>query len=292
MNVATHKGTIFPFEYFEGKISYEDIARFRGNGISHAYASLITGRCGSTLFASLCRNVGFGIGEEPFIEQPFESYEEYTPQEVRRFVERSISEGAIDGRYYFQINPQRYSALKHLFVEHGLSHFISRFSMILRRNIVAQALSFAVATQTGIWHRDEKATAPKDDGKVQITDLQIVEWIEHIHNLELQCFSICREQSQTLVLFYEDIVASPLESLALFLADHGYAPAGRMVFDEIAKDASLRNPPNFSRYQAFMQAYPFFNQVLAARMRGGIPHLGTSEAVARVRAMTYGMQQP
>jgi hypothetical protein len=281
--------TLFPFEYFEGRISLDDIAQLKGLGIRHVFASLISGRCGSTFFASLCRNAGFGQGEEPFIEQPYEGYQDYTTQEVRRYFDRSVVEGAVGDRYYFQISPQRYLALKHLFVETGLSQFISRFSMILRRNIVAQALSYAVAARSGIWHRYAELSDLSGDGVV-ITDLEIAEWIAHVYNLELQCFSICRAQEQTLVLFYEDIIASPMESLALFVEDHGYSLPAHVSLDEFSASATLRNPPNFTRYAAFMRSYPFFNQVLAGRMKGGIPSLGVTEAVGRVRAMVSGLR--
>jgi hypothetical protein len=272
---------IFPFEYFSSRITLNDVEDLRQLAPNGVHASLITGRCGSTLFAAMCRNARFGVGDEPFIEREYDAYADFSPAEVLLFLRQSMEEGSRGGRFYFQVNPQRYHALRYLFVDDGLVRFIDRFSIILRRNIVAQALSFATAAKSGVWHLySEKDVVP--DAPV-VTDAEMAEWILHIHSQEAQSFSICAGRARALVLFYEDIVAAPIETLELFLRDAGVGLAPDVSTDMLMAGGTLKNPQSFDRYLQFMESYPVFHEILAERMRGLIPTPSLGAAVERVR---------
>lgn len=271
---------VFPFEYFESRISQQDVEDFRKSGASEVYISLISGRCGSTLFSHFCKNVNFGNGEEPFNERPYGEYAFYAPDDIREFVQHSIDLSSIEGRYYFQLNAQRFHYFSKMFAPGVLEGWITRISLILRRNIVSQAISLATAIKTGLWHRFTQSDAHHH---YDLPDTEILDCIEQIHNQELLAFALCKHQQHTLVLFYEDIASAALETVTLFMSDCGYAPPTRERAARIASSTPSPLPKNPAIYANFMHRHPDFQRILSGRLMGDIPSHAIPEALNRAR---------
>lgn len=272
---------VFPFEYFRTRISPTDIDRLRSSVAPNAYVSIITARCGSTLFSKLCQSTKFGIGEEPFNERPYSQYAFYNPNEPYHFLEQSARLGSIDGRYYFQINAQRFRYLRHLFQLGSLDSWIARYSIILRRNIVAQAFSLAQAVKTGIWHAHSD-TAPFS--APPLSDREILDCLIQIHHLEVEAFTLCANQPHTLILTYEDIVSNPFETLQLFLSDCGHSNLSLGSTEYRDQNLTARLPRNFSAYCAFLERHPEFKNVIAERLAGKIPSFRMPEIISAASA--------
>lgn len=109
-----------------------------------------------------------------------------------------------------------------------------------RRNHVEQAVSWAMACQTGVWAQkaDEKSqprVAPKFDFKV------IDEWCNRIAAHDQSWANFFREnQIEPLVLFYEDVVASHRAAAERVLEFRGlpFPPAMEIPAPAIEKQAT------------------------------------------------------
>jgi hypothetical protein len=241
---------------------------------------LISGRCGSTLFSHFCRNLNFGHGEEPFNERPYGEYAFYAPDDIRGFVQHSIDLSSIEGRYYFQINAQRFHYFSKMFAPGVLEGWITRLSLILRRNIVSQAISLASALKSGLWHRYNQSDTHNPP---HLSDTEILDCIEQIHNQELLAFALCKHQPHTLVIFYEDIASAPLETTTLFMSDCGYPPPTQEKAAKIMTSQPTQMPKNPAIYTNFMHRYPAFQSILSHRLMGDIPSHAILQAIDRAR---------
>lgn len=275
---------LFPSDYFSDKLTISDISTFRSNGYNRIYASLITGRCGSTFFSKMCQNAGFGYGEEPFNERGISGFSDFPPSALRLFVERTMEMGSMEGRYYFQITPPRLDALAPMFDGDAFSTFVDRYSLILRRNIVAQALSYIMAVRTGVWHSYTGTSAVDYQDSIAVSDMEIAQWVLDIHNMEVRAVELCAHQKNTVVLFYEDIVLAPLEMLNWFFNDCSYEPNHKISTQSIFNETPQKTGGEWSyvRYRDILKRYPCLYDVLSERMRGRIPTATVLEFVAQV----------
>ena len=175
-------------------------------GVQNVAWSLITGRCGSTYLASLTRAARFGSGSEPLNDLTKTSAEKELPS----YLEKTIRNSAINGRWYFQINWPRFEKLESL-----LPVFEQEPSLVLRRNIFAQALSYWNAQKTGLWHEHSERTFLR---QAKTPDLDPAGWVRKISTYEV---AIKERFPNARTFYYEDIVASPTEMLHEFVRYHG-----------------------------------------------------------------------
>lgn len=197
-------------------------------GVRKVCVSLIPGRCGSTLFGEMVAQWGcFGKGTEAFNERPREKWLRHAGS-GREFLSWVIRHRAAGGVFWFQAAPHRHD---HLLT--GLDPAIPRdwrYSVILRRNIVAQAMSYVYAIGSQVWHSScpgfDPSTPLDLPGKVDLLADQVLDWVSQLVRYEDRIRAILDERGdeRTLVLFYEDIICDPREAVSRFYRDAGVAP--------------------------------------------------------------------
>ena len=189
--------------------------------ISYIIASVQ--RSGTHLLCSILRSTGIaGTPEEHFLSKPGETWEKrwgapsrvaYVQNVLRQNTATNGVFGAVVMWSYFERMLemlQEIPAYKNLNGAQLLAAVFNtpRYIWMRRRNHVEQAVSWAMASQTGIWAQtgEEKLQAPavpKFDFKV------IDEWCNRIAAHDDGWASYFREnQIEPLILFYEDVVAS------------------------------------------------------------------------------------
>jgi len=189
--------------------------------ISYVVASVQ--RSGTHLLCSILRSTGIaGSPEEYFLSKPGETWEKRwgTPSReayVQHILRQNTAANGVFGAVvmwsYFDLMLQMLQeipAYKNLNGAQLLANVLStpKYIWMRRRNHVEQAVSWAIACQTGIWAQtgEEKLqprAVPKFDFKV------IDEWCNRIAAHEAGWENYFQEnQIEPLVLFYEDVVAS------------------------------------------------------------------------------------
>jgi trehalose 2-sulfotransferase len=213
--------------------------------ISYIIAS--TQRSGTHLLCSILRSTGVaGSPEEFFLSKPGETWEKRWDAPSRDgYIERVLEEntgangvfGAVVMWSYFERMLQLLQEIPAYKNLHGAQLLATvygepKYIWMRRRNHVEQAVSWAMACQTGIWAQrmgvtSQPGVTPKFDFKV------IDEWCNRIAAHEASWENYFREnQIEPLVLYYEDVVACHraaaervLEFLALPLPHRMEIPA-------------------------------------------------------------------
>jgi trehalose 2-sulfotransferase len=200
---------------------YNHIFRQMNPAISYIIASVQ--RSGTHLLCSILRSTGIaGSPEEYFLSKPGETWEKRwgTPSRVA-YVEQVLRQNtAANGVFgtvvmwsYFERMLQMFQEIPEYKSLNGAQLLGAvlrnpKYIWMRRRNHVEQAVSWAMACQTGIWtqkseEKSQPSAAPQFDFKV------IDEWCKRITAHDEGWSNYFREnQIEPLVLFYEDVVAS------------------------------------------------------------------------------------
>jgi LPS sulfotransferase NodH len=194
-------------------------------GVGRVCVSLIPGRCGSSLLASLVEQLGCcGNGHEVFNERRASKWRLVGGSGCEYFA-AAVREHSLGGVFWFQITPQRHN---HLLTNCAPS--ISRawrYSVILRRDIVAQAISYIYAIGSGVWHSSCPSYSPTSpvelSGDLDLIADRVFEWIAFIIRIERQIVEILesRDDGPFWVYFYEDIVRDQARAVSEFCRDAG-----------------------------------------------------------------------
>lgn len=164
------------FQDLEGQANSPRLESFdwREHGVSIPYVIFIAGRCGSTLLTHLLKASGLcGIPDEFFNNSHYynvfvraKTFSEYFSGVVRMH--------SSHGRFGFQIDPLRFVHLKQ-----SIDFFnvfprpTTPLFWMTRRDIVAQAWSFAKAKITGVWHAHQLGLVTDVADKRIVTDRDI-----------------------------------------------------------------------------------------------------------------------
>jgi LPS sulfotransferase NodH len=180
-------------------------------------------RSGTHLLCSILRSTGIaGSPAEYFLSKPGETWEERWRASSRpAYIERVLDQNTTPaGVFGVVIMWSYFEAMLHLFREIPAYKSLTgskllaavfhspKYIWMRRRNRVEQAISWAMACQTGIWAQTagvkmQPRALPQFDFKV------IDAWCERIAEHEVRWANYFREnQIEPLVLFYEDVVAS------------------------------------------------------------------------------------
>src|SRR5438034_10726168 len=189
--------------------------------ISYIIAS--TQRSGTHLLCSILRSTGIaGSPEEFFMSKPGETWEERWNAPSRAgYIERVLQDntgangvfGAVVMWSYFERMLQMLQELR----EHNrftgpelIAELFNRpkYIWMRRRNHVEQAVSWAMACQTGVWA--QKAEEKLQPNAIPRFDFKVIdEWCNRIAAHDEGWANYFRENRiEPLVLFYEDVVAS------------------------------------------------------------------------------------
>jgi trehalose 2-sulfotransferase len=200
---------------------YNHLIRQMNPAISYIIASVQ--RSGTHLLCSILRSTGMaGSPEEYFLSKPGETWEERwgTPSRIAYLQHVLSQKRAANGVFgtvvmwsYFERMLQLLQEIPEYKNLNGTQLLAAVFNTpkyiwMRRRNHVEQAVSWAIACQTGVWTKkgEEKSqprVVPEFDFKV------IDEWCRRIVAHDEGWANYFREnQIEPLVLFYEDVVAS------------------------------------------------------------------------------------
>lgn len=242
-------------EYFHGqRLSEVELSRIIADiGSPSICVSLITGRCGSTHLAEIVKNYGrFGTGHDAFHALPTGTWQEGNPaRDLAKFIQGTLGRRALAGGVaYLQISPARFERLMTLLPESFFE--IASFSSITRRNILAQAISYAFAIATDFWHDYGDAEYDKNF----VPDDVITTISQHIKCiLEGEKYiSQFQDEHPNVMggnIFYEDIVADPLTAISTLIIMHGHVPDIHRLAEAFARHSGTRK----ITYLAFPDIY-------------------------------------
>ena len=269
-----------PSEYFsEGFQTVDDLARLLADeGVRTLSISIITGRSGTTLLSHICRSYGFGVGEEPFNERPEGEYKQ-TPGEFAVFVSRLLHGNVIDGHFYFQITPARFRPLSTLIPIHYWKELGAAVSLVFRRNVFAQAISFCNAVSSGVWHANQ---SPVGGNGRSFDGIWALEWVRTVLNDEIEARRMASEirDGATPILYYEDLIAATFESVAAFLSAHRVDVEPARLQQAIQSSRTVASKVERSGYEAqyeeLRRVFPYLDRWLIERIRSG-----SSDALCR-----------
>lgn len=258
-------------DYFSSGVTLD---RFRelcaSTGVESIHVSIIPGRCGSTFLSHITKRVGFGQGDEVFNGWTEEKLKDWAScDQFDQFLTLLMQESVVDNRLYFQVDPWRLEALLPILPkDFGPFPNVTRYTILLRRNIVAQAISYFNANATGLWHSDQGIV--ETTSRAMFTEQRIMYWIEHIHTMEKKIVEIFPEGMPD-TYYYEDLVASPFETIALFLQRSDFAVRPIMIAealkDESAPKKIIRDEYAI-QYMSVINKYPWLRDALSERSAG------------------------
>ncbi len=242
--------------------------------------SLIPGRCGSTLLSSMCSRYGFGRGNENFNEAEPEILGKIAgSDEFDIFLSRVFQDSVLNHRFYFQLTPHRLVDLFKLVPADCFENI--KATCLFRRNVFAQALSYYNALRTGIWHTIQDAQTPTEqDRDGEFNPIAVLNWVWRLLRIELQSRKACQEiSSHSLVLYYEDLVASPIETLSTFLAFHGVPVESGKLEQSVDQDKGplkIVRQDYAEQYLRLRSVFPMMDHFVAERLeRGANPALSS-----------------
>lgn len=253
-------------DYFSPLSTGEFAAIKQKTGVERLYISVITGRSGTSYLANICYRVGFGRGAEIFNERQISFLEKLAPERnFSDFVTKVFKRHVINGNLYFQITPPRLTLLRKLVPDPELAEQTDVVTLITRRNILSQAISFHNAKRTGLWHTNYPARlGTGGDFEPQ----KVLAWMITISQMEKGLLNFALD-NKPWNFCYEDIVSSPYETVSQFLAAHDYhvQPAllnKSLVDTGIAKKIS--NVDFNTQFDIMIENYPWLNRILLERM--------------------------
>lgn len=190
-------------------LSSEIVSVFRELGVKRSAMSLITGRCGSTLLGEACRQLRFGDGVETLNALAIGQIQPHERDRILKLIRPAV----VDGIFYHQTTYHRWKTLSAFVPPEILGEEIT---LIFRRNVIAQAISYVNAIATGKWHSTQVGAAPTAMTVAEEVERGL-QFVQQIVNAEK---SIRKELPNAPVFYYEDIVASPLETMHRFMSHH------------------------------------------------------------------------
>lgn len=262
------------YDYFSSPLTLEQFRNVCAQSNTRdLHLMLITGRCGSSFLSHIATNVGFGKGEETFNEWPEEDLRSLaTPQEFEKFLLVAMQLAAMGGRFYFQIDPLRLQRLSPLLPPGcGLFPDVASYTVLLRRDIVAQAISYFNAVTSGRWHSTQEGANPLTT--MGFSPRQILYWIEHIHRTEETIVGMFPGGLPD-TYYYEDLNSAPFETILRFLQRSGFSIDSRLIHEALSDEArpkKLVYDTYPDQYASVLASYPWLMDALMERSRGSIP---------------------
>jgi hypothetical protein len=276
------------YDYFEPD---QTGALFRSllkdEGIKTVNICLISGRCGSTYLGHLGGSVGLNstLAQETFHELTAKVFAKAFPErDLAVYLRLVIDRCRAGDRFFFQATPYRLQAAGQLF---GLENILAScdcFSVIFRRNILSQALSYEEAASTGVWHNRGQDAAQQS----RITDPRnVLPWLEMINNIEIETQSLLGTFAYQ-TYYYEDIASQPMETLLAYLNQHDYPVSlDRLQAAFSTKDSPKKLlKPDFARsYLSCLEEFPWISAILQRRTNGD---LCNQEIARRIHIERFG----
>jgi len=126
---------------------------WQSHGVSHPYIIFMTGRCGSTWLTSLIRKTGLAGNPDEFFNANVARCQASTDGGLPGYLSSLAQRQSMNGRFGLQIDAARLRDIQAAIDWQTVfpSSRVNTF-FLYRRNILAQAWSWASAKKTGLWH--------------------------------------------------------------------------------------------------------------------------------------------
>lgn len=188
-------------------------------GVDAGCVMFITGRCGSTWLGHILEELGMPNPREYFNDTSIPHYnKEFGARNIRDYISAIGKKYKLNQYFDFQIDPMRFFWLDEIvdtakiFVEGPF-----KFVFMARRDIVAQAYSYAHAKKSGVWHRyqptsqrglSEEYISSDEQPEIVIEDHALRTEIEHILRSERRIIEYMTAHGIVPLFFtYEDLLA-------------------------------------------------------------------------------------
>jgi hypothetical protein len=231
----------------------------------HVIVTLMPGRCGSTFLAGVIRGTGLcGTGEEVFNEVTADQWRGPGSTLLQVF-EFCLRKGLAGGVCWIQIAPERFESLAHVVDPRVLRSW--KYTVLLRRDIVSQAISYVYAVNSGVWHSFDGKT----ESKIQLDSTEAVKAVINrlglLEAVEFKIRTAIRRYagSNYLAQFYEDVVAAPREEALRFLRFQGKAyDIAKLSFDT-GVVRRLKKVGDIELYAECCRRVPWIERLVAER---------------------------
>lgn len=162
-----------------------------------------------------------------------ESSRYYLADNMDDYIDHIQRLDAVNGVFSFEITPMQ---LNKVFGDYTVfrSFFpgVNQGIVLIREDIVLQAVSLYKAVQTNVWHsaQSDASLIAAADAAVDFDSSEIRRWVSHINEMEIQLAKwIAKEGPPRLIFSYEQIMALGEETLLSTCAKHlGLLVPGRI----------------------------------------------------------------
>lgn len=242
----------------KNEVSYFDWSDY---GVSTPYVIFITGRCGSTLLSNLIKDTHLaGAPEEYFnVDNITRLNSVYQSKSLLSYLRDIVESSKCRGRFGTEIDWWQLKLLDSILSFTAIFPPLqTKFFYLKRRDIVAQAYSFAAAKSTGIWHH-YSCTPSIDLAKPSpsLTDQSIWREILLLLESEMKFEQFFQKNAiKPIRLDYEMIMTSRLNVLALVLLNLGCDVDSILHQADMIVDRTFKNPiDNMVQILVFRQKY-------------------------------------
>ncbi|WP_296603986.1 Stf0 family sulfotransferase [Nocardioides sp.] len=191
-------------------------------GSVRPYVMFIMGRCGSTWLSEMLAETGLAGNPREWLNYGVALHSRHLETEtLGGYFATVLTKNNAGHRFGLQVDPDRLRDMLPLIDwEDVFPPDLTPTFFLYRRDIVAQAYSFAHAMKTGIWHTSElKALTPREGLP---TTLEVAAQVVRIRRMEEYASSFCAYYGHTpRFIAYEDLVADPWGTVWTILRDLG-----------------------------------------------------------------------
>jgi hypothetical protein len=193
-------------------------------GVAQIACTLMPGRCGSTFLAGLAESYGFGTGAEVFNEMPLSTYEAISAtRDFSDLLLHVLNMHVKNGIFYFQSTPARMANLLSICPMHKSKIGIT-YTVLLRRNFLAQAISYLNALESGRWHSFTSQKSADEPQSPTVSPIYggvhpIDWWMRSILRTEIDVLKLVKPTGTDMlpILYYEELAATGIETFIHFL---------------------------------------------------------------------------
>lgn len=230
-------------------------------GVCSPYIIFITGRCGSTLLTNLIKDTHLaGAPEEYFNESMITRLNKnFKARTITSYLRQAAEKDAVRGSFGLEIDWSRFRQLVR-FIDFSAIFPTkrTRFFYMTRRDILAQAWSFATAKAKGVWHQySDRLNDMIHPDPPALMDQTIWSEIMLLLEAEMQMerfFS--RNKIKPIRIDYEGLITSKKNTLALVLLNIGCDIESIASKVDQVEDRTLKLPKsNFESMLAFRAKY-------------------------------------
>jgi LPS sulfotransferase NodH len=260
-----HLASAFPGEEVDWD-TYSQISERMSN--APVIVTHIPGRCGSTFLAAVIRGAGVcGTGDEVFNEVTEEQWCR-TGSTLSQVFEFCLRRALVGGICWIQIAPDRFESLSRVLDPRILRTW--KHTVLLRRDILAQAISYVYAVNSGVWHSTQGTIESEIGLEMDQAVKEVLFRFAQLEEAERKIRLFIRRYGgpSYLVQHYEDLIASPREEVLSFLRFHSVRyDINELTFDRGETVQRLKKAGDLKLYEECCRRLPWIPRLISERKR-------------------------